>query len=1397
MHRTLSVKKRISQATTHESGEAYCFWRSVGLHMKTDKASLQWEKVHVFISSTFNDMHGERDYLVKRVFPELLDWCERRKLRLVDIDLRWGVTEQDATHNQNVVKVCLSRIDDCRPFFLCFLGQRRGWVPKEGEASDETFAAFPDLRPSVGAASVTEMEILHALINPFHQSLVGKTEKPAEYYEPAKYAFFYLRDPSYLDQLPTDPPMLRETYTNEGVEDPAERVAHDAELKRWRAQRIPESNRPLHLYKAKWDPNENTPELMIPPQSLSTDSANIKRWQSQWEKAGVTVTGLNIRDNQVEASRAMEFNARLSTGRLSDFKWKEEPLSKVIIRELKEAIADRFREHSEVENESELQRELDRQEQFLFTTSEGFIPRAGDYAELDDYVAGDSNQLFVLTAEGGMGKSTLLANWVDRYRKRIDGRPSHSIHIHFRFIGQSDGTTSVYSLLRLLLTEIKEVADKLDEEIPLDPVKLRNKWPALLEAIGKRGPTVIVIDALDQLDSGLTDVGWLPRQLPGNIKLIVSFKRGDEAAEKLYQRFSEDNQVHLSQVKPFERRRHRRKLIKAYLYQYLKGLDKTQREFLINLPGAKNPLYLKVALSELRVFGAYGNLAAKIRSDFGDTPVSAFVQVLKRLETDPAYSPIDPKQAVPLLFGLLAHARRGLSVDELTTLFIQALELDDSPQSREDAADTVNLFVRQVRPFLARREGRYDLFFESFKMAAQQCYVAVSNEESLFKRPYQEWHRLLASYFQSLPTWQEAAPSSEDVVTKQPMRRKVSELPHHLTQAEQLEGLEETLCDLDFIEAKCTAGMTYDVVSDFENGEEKAPPSVSEGQRWRQWKQFVNLQATNFERFLSENPILVFQQAFNGPALGLVARAASERLTKDRRTETNWIERRNRPLHFIESACDRTYQGRGSQFEAISATTAVSAHSDHSLSVWSLATGKTIARSRPLQAPVAQIRSSESGRLVTCLQDGTISVWNPTTAEITNTWSTGLEKPALELKEDVLVWSSSSGHDFAVTMIDLAADVQAVWFRGHHGSVRKIALLDEQFIATSSADQALRVWRRDTGALVRTIPGHGKGDTQYVIIPPRCAVSYITLARTLTQHQEIDPAPLVWDLNTVLCIHRLETRNTMVNSVYSVNSNSMVLVQGDLATEVWDPHTGRLLYTIPVGGAASQLLALARDAGRGLFGLNEHQLMLWNFGSATAERRFNVREVSAPVSLMDCGLLIAGSRTEAPSVWEFATGRHLGSLTGHGGRVDYVKVFDNKCLVSRAPGSSVRVWNIPRMRAHATAPKRESAGTQPFLLGTRLAGVLSGNAIQLWDLTSGALLHILTGHSAAVQWIGCTSGGRIVSSADDDTLRVWDARSGRCQAVLSGHDDQITTTVIIGDEKAVTGSGDGTCRVWD
>ena len=89
-----------------------------------DKTSNCWKTVRVFISSTFRDMHAERDHLVRFVFPRLREQLLPRRIHLVDVDLRWGVTsEQDAS------EVCREIINECRPRFLCMLGGRYGWVP--------------------------------------------------------------------------------------------------------------------------------------------------------------------------------------------------------------------------------------------------------------------------------------------------------------------------------------------------------------------------------------------------------------------------------------------------------------------------------------------------------------------------------------------------------------------------------------------------------------------------------------------------------------------------------------------------------------------------------------------------------------------------------------------------------------------------------------------------------------------------------------------------------------------------------------------------------------------------------------------------------------------------------------------------------------------------------------------------------------------------------------------------------------------------------------------------------------------------------------------------------------------------------------------------------------------
>ena len=63
--------------------------------------------VRVFLSSTFRDFMEERDLLVKQVFPRLRQKAKRRGVELVDVDLRWGITEEESEQGKGIPSLAL------------------------------------------------------------------------------------------------------------------------------------------------------------------------------------------------------------------------------------------------------------------------------------------------------------------------------------------------------------------------------------------------------------------------------------------------------------------------------------------------------------------------------------------------------------------------------------------------------------------------------------------------------------------------------------------------------------------------------------------------------------------------------------------------------------------------------------------------------------------------------------------------------------------------------------------------------------------------------------------------------------------------------------------------------------------------------------------------------------------------------------------------------------------------------------------------------------------------------------------------------------------------------------------------------------------------------------------
>jgi len=137
--------------------------------------------VRIFLSSTFRDFGEERDLLVKRVFPALRARLKDRFVELVDVDLRWGITPEEAERGE-VLPICLAEIDRARPYFIGMLGERYGWIPSPEGFAPDLIERRPWIKKHQGDKSVTELEILHGVLN-------NRRMKDR--------ALFYFRSPAY------------------------------------------------------------------------------------------------------------------------------------------------------------------------------------------------------------------------------------------------------------------------------------------------------------------------------------------------------------------------------------------------------------------------------------------------------------------------------------------------------------------------------------------------------------------------------------------------------------------------------------------------------------------------------------------------------------------------------------------------------------------------------------------------------------------------------------------------------------------------------------------------------------------------------------------------------------------------------------------------------------------------------------------------------------------------------------------------------------------------------------------------------------------------------------------------------------------------------------------------
>jgi WD40 repeat protein len=1009
----------------------------------------------------------------------------------------------------------------------------------------------------------------------------------------------------------------------------------------------------------------------------------------------------------------------------SDVRYRDE--SKVIPRD----VWQRLVEHARPAPADPLDAEVKEMAAFASARLRWFRGRATELRELIEFVeqplATDGSRVCVVRAVPGAGKSALMARLAEQL-----ATTSHLVISHF--VGATEHSADLRDLLERLVQELdrsrvphaSELAAKNDVE------SLRRRLTSRLEAYAGTRRIVLLIDGVNQLTEG-HDLSWLSHRLGDNVRVVLSCVEANalgtsgelKVIDALERRMPAPRRVNLPSLTENDVA----EIVKDYLHEYCKELDPAEERTIVAMEQARNPLYLLVMLHELRTLGGDGmhlkvrEVIADLHANHPDT-ISLFDWMLRRLE-------VFGEEAVRRWCVYLSLGRLGMSSRELCDLLGRALG--------EEGSKAALKIERTVRRYLQRRGTRWDFFHSQLREAVTRRYGPAH------PGPY---HADIASYFEG--RWRD------------PDVHAISELPHHESRGELWDALERTLCDLTFIEAKCAAGMTHSLVTDFESALAELPETKDETDRE-----------------------LVFDKR--------VARYTLEM----REYARQWTRRRERVVDGPPVELEPSLPPPPS---------IVRQWTDDSIKKWmndqigiDERGGKTASTRGGRIRAFAQFLYTENHHLARlggepgfCLQQA----YNSTS---TGPLATAAEKAVEKrgLNEVLLLQAPAQRFPWVpnpALLLTLA---------GHDDWISSVAVTDDARLAVSgSHDKTLRVWDLTSGSLIRSLTGH------------RSSIECISMTAdgSLAVSGGWDTALRVWDIESGRCLQQLPTDSRVLSVAITPDGRRAVSGSFDETVRVWDLAKGACVHEMVGHTEQIKAVAITPDGRWAVSGSDDKTLRIWDLegGSCVRTLESHWGAVYAVALTPDGRRAVSGGLDRILRVWDLSEGVCLKTLTGHDDYIQCVAVTpDGRRAISASPDKTVRVWDLTLWCQTQSLAGHQSVVSSIAVTpdGRRAVSASWDRSLRVWELTKGKPKQSINKHSDHVAAVAIVPDmKRAVSVSKDASLRIWDMATGRCDAELVGHSygngrfAEIEDVTLTRDGKhAVSGSktlGLGP-RVWD
>ena len=439
--------------------------------------------------------------------------------------------------------------------------------------------------------------------------------------------------------------------------------------------------------------------------------------------------------------------------------------------------------------------------------------------------------------------------------------------------------------------------------------------------------------------------------------------------------------------------------------------------------------------------------------------------------------------------------------------------------------------------------------------------------------------------------------------------------------------------------------------------------------------------------------------------------------------------------------------------------------------------------------------SPDGERLAKSDDRGWISLWQVETGnqllafQAHNEWGfsvafspDGATLATASLDSSIKLWDAATG-----------AMLKALHLHSRGVSAVSFCPTDRTLLASSSADQTLRLIDCATGTCRHTLTGHQSIVRALCFAADGCTIASASLDCTVK----------LWEVATGKCLHTLET-DAPVHAVIFVSAFRLASAGGDGSISVWDTESGNLIASLEGHNSNIWSLALTTDGALVSSG-DDRTLKLWDLTTGRCLKTFqgHQQRIWSVAANPQAATIASGSDDKTIRFWNLKDGQCYRSLQGYHNSITPIAFSEGgemDGLLTFSADQKVRFWDEQTGECLKTVLLPTKSALQAALSPDRQT-IASGSldcTIRLCDLHTGRCLRTLHGHTTWVRFVVFSPDGSLLASAGGDrTIKLWQVETGDCLHTLQGHLSPVHTVAFHPDRPILaSGSWDRSVRIW-